>query len=150
MTKKDHFTPFCDSEIVDDIHTGEVKLFLKQASQVNTAAKSRLLGDTIQRLVSLLQTRGGQAGFRDVPRWRSAGFPGKDAGEISRTHGDFFRQLIYAEVGGEVFEQPRQQIVNRALGGGLLKVIAAKLQLASRATQIHDEVWAISRAGLKP
>lgn len=130
----------------------EVKLFLKQASQVNTAAKSRLLGDTIQRLVSLLQTlpRGGQAGFRDVPRWRSAGFPGKDAGEISRTHGDFFRQLIYAEVGGEVFEQPRQQIVNRALGGGLLKVIAAKLQLASRATQIHDEVWAISRARLKP
>lgn len=98
------------------IFTGEVKLFLKQASQVNTAAKSRLLGDTIQRLVSLLQTltRGGRAGFRDVPRWRSAGFPGKDAGEISRTHGDFFRQLIYAEVGGEVFEQPRQQIVNRA------------------------------------
>lgn len=94
----------------------EVKLFLKQASQVNTAAKSRLLGDTIQRLVSLLQTpRAAAAGFRDVPRWRSAGFPGKDAGEISRTHGDFFRQLIYAEVGGEVFEQPRQQIVNRAL-----------------------------------
>lgn len=69
---------------------------------------------------------------------------------ISRTHGDFFRQLIYAEVGGEVFEQPRQQIVNRALGGGLLKVIAAKLQLASRATQIHDEVTGDIARGLKP
>lgn len=51
-----------------------------------------------------------------------------------------YKAKFYAEVGGEVFEQPRQQIVNRALGGGLLKVIAAKLQLASRATQIHDEV----------
>ena len=40
----------------------QVKLFFKLPSQVNAAAKSRLFGDTIQRLVSLLQTlpRGGQ------------------------------------------------------------------------------------------
>lgn len=116
MTKRITLRHFATVKSLTIFTRSEVKLFLKQASQVNTAAKSRLLGDTIQRLVSLLQTlpRGGQAGFRDVPRWRSAGFPGKDAGEISRTHGDFFRQLIYAEVGGEVFEQPRQRIVNRA------------------------------------
>ena len=120
----------------------EVKLFFKQPSQVNAAAKSRLFGDTIQRLVSLLQTlpRGGQAGFGDVARRRSAGFPGKYAGEIPWTHGDSFRQFIHAEVGGEVFEQPRQQIVNGAQGAGLLEVVAAKLQLAAGTSQVHDEI----------
>jgi hypothetical protein len=92
-----------------------VKLFFKQPSQVNAAAKSRLFGDTIQRLVSLLQTlpRGGQTGFGDVARRRSTGFPGKYAGEIPDSWRPF-RQFIHAEIGGEVCEQPRQQIVNGA------------------------------------
>ncbi len=97
------------------IFTGEVKLFLKQASQVNTAAKSRLLGDTIQRLVSLLKTPP-RGGGRASATYRAGEAPVSRVKTRVKFRGLMatFRQLIYAEVGGGFSEQPRQQIVNRA------------------------------------
>ncbi|STR39536.1 Uncharacterised protein [Klebsiella michiganensis] len=123
MTKKDHFTPFCGSESLAIFPGCEVKLFFKQPSQVNAAAKSRLFGDTIQRLVSLLQTlpRGGQTGFGDVARRRSTGFPVNTRVKFLGLMATLSASLSTLRSGGEVCEQPRQQIVNGAQGAGLLK-----------------------------
>ncbi|MFQ7389115.1 MAG: hypothetical protein ACLRP3_13220 [Escherichia sp.] len=60
-----------------------MKLFFKQPSKVNATAKSRLFGDTLQRVAGLLQTlpqRPDELPRRNAPAKRR--FPGKHAGEI--------------------------------------------------------------------
>ena len=72
------------------------------------------------------------------------------AGETSRTHDDFFRQLIHAEVGGGFSSKPCQQIVNRARGGSLPKVAGSKLAAGLRATRRCMTKSRRYRAVLKP
>ncbi|AEW74138.1 DJ-1/PfpI Family Protein [Enterobacter ludwigii] len=133
---------FATVEALTILARREVELFLKDATQIDAAAKPALLSNAFERVAGLFKQLpgGGKACFGDITRRRGACFTGEHAGEIARAHRRFLRQIFHAQVSGQVLQDPGLQVAYRAGGAGLLKIIATELQLPAGAAQIHHHI----------
>lgn len=95
---------FATVEALTILARREVELFLKDATQIDAAAKPALLSNAFERVASLFKQLpgGGKACFGDITRRRGACFTGEHAGEIAWAHRRFLRQIFHAQVSGQV------------------------------------------------
>ena len=83
---------------------------------------------------------GGQSRFGHVAGRRDPGLAGKHAGEVTRAHRRFLGQVLHAQIGGEVLQDPALHFAYRPCGARLLQAVAAELQLSAGTSQVHHHI----------